>query len=257
MKSLEESVAISMDGTDTEILQYLPYILQDFWEIGASPSDMISLIEKHTTGYSRLKILDLGCGKGAVSIRIAEKLHCRCFGFDAISSFINEAREKSIQYKVSDLCSFVVADIREKIKELAQFDIIILGAIGQVFGNYYETLTILSNHMSANGIIIIDDAYIDNDESSTYSQLFTKQEMLLQIDKTGMKLIDELIPDENETSLEYDNQLESLKKRCFELMEKYPEKKYLFEEYIRSQEGEYDTLKNKVVCSTMVVKKYN
>ncbi|CEA15813.1 hypothetical protein ING2E5B_1060 [Fermentimonas caenicola] len=47
------------------------------------------------------------------------------------------------EYRLSHLCSFETGDIRKKIKELNNFDIIILGAIGQVFGDYFTTLTIL------------------------------------------------------------------------------------------------------------------
>lgn len=125
MKSLEESVVIAMDGTDKDIFPYLPYILQNFWEIGASPSDMITLIESQFTDFSELKIVDLGCGKGAVSIKIAEKLGCECWGFDAIGDFIEEARIKATDYNVASLCHFEQADIREKIKELPRFDVII------------------------------------------------------------------------------------------------------------------------------------
>jgi len=34
MKTLEESIATAMDAQDTAIVPFLPYILQDFWEIG-------------------------------------------------------------------------------------------------------------------------------------------------------------------------------------------------------------------------------
>lgn len=47
MKSLEESVATSLDCSGNSLLPYLPYILQDFWEIGASPEVIIDLIRKH------------------------------------------------------------------------------------------------------------------------------------------------------------------------------------------------------------------
>jgi len=61
MKSIEESVVItSMDGADAEIFPYLPYILQDTWEIGASPEIIAELIEKHIPVPSNLRILDLG-----------------------------------------------------------------------------------------------------------------------------------------------------------------------------------------------------
>ncbi|MCF8360584.1 MAG: hypothetical protein K9H26_17655 [Prolixibacteraceae bacterium] len=48
---------------------------------------------------------------------------------------------------------------------------------------------------------------------------------------------------------------ENLKKRCVELAQKYPDKKYLFLDYIKKQESENDILENKVIGTTMVIKK--
>jgi hypothetical protein len=41
---LEESVMTSMDGVNIDIVKYLPYILQDFWEIGTSQEKIISMV---------------------------------------------------------------------------------------------------------------------------------------------------------------------------------------------------------------------
>ncbi len=104
MKSLEESVATSLDCSGNSLLPYLPYILQDFWEIGASPEVIIDLIRKHKKNYSTLDVLDLGCGKGAVSIKVALELRCRCLGIDALSEFIDEARRRAQEYHVTSMC---------------------------------------------------------------------------------------------------------------------------------------------------------
>src|SRR4030042_3768482 len=125
MKSLEESVVTAMDGTEIELFPYLPYLMQDIWEIGASPEVIIDLVEKHTREYSKITVLDLGCGKGAVSVKLAHKLQCKCYGIDAIKEFIDEANKKTNEYKVNSLCKFEVGDIRIKANELSGFDIII------------------------------------------------------------------------------------------------------------------------------------
>ena len=44
-------------------------------------------------------------------------------------------------------------------------------------------------------------------------------------------------------------------RRCWELMEQYPEKKTLFEDYTKKQEEEVDVLVHKTVCATMILKK--
>lgn len=116
MKTLEESIAVAMDGgQDTAIVPFLPYILQDFWEIGTPPEIIIDLVQKHCNDYSKLNVLDLGCGKGAVSLKLAQALKCSCYGIDGIPEFIRTSEEKALEYGVDALCRFEAADIRTRI----------------------------------------------------------------------------------------------------------------------------------------------
>lgn len=256
MKSLEESVVTAMDGDSVEIFPFLPYILQDFWEIGASPSGIIAAIEKHTSDFSNLSVLDLGCGKGAVSIRVAEKLKCSCHGIDAIKEFIEDARVKAKKHKVVKHCTFEVADIRERIKELPEYDVIILGAIGTVFGDYYQTMTTLLPHLKANGVIIADDAYIDDGSTFTHPLLLKRGELLSQLQQAGVALIDEIELNEPEEMCdEYDKEFCYIQQRCKELMEKHPDKTQLFEDYIKNQRREYNIMETSVVCWLALIKK--
>ena len=112
MKTLEESIAAAMDcAQDTVIVPFLPYILQDFWGLGTPPEIVIDLVQKHCKHCSNLNVLDLGCGKGAVSIKLAEALKCNCFGIDGIPEFIETAKEKAQEYGVESLCRFEVGDV--------------------------------------------------------------------------------------------------------------------------------------------------
>jgi ubiquinone/menaquinone biosynthesis C-methylase UbiE len=94
MKTITESVVTAMDGTNKELYPYLPYIFQDIWEIGADPDVIIKLIKKHSTNCTNLEVLDLCCGKGAVSIKISKSLGCKCYGIDAVPEFISFAQKK-------------------------------------------------------------------------------------------------------------------------------------------------------------------
>jgi len=255
MKSLQDSVVTALDGSEPEIFPYIPYILQDLWEIGASPDIIIDLIKKHKSDYKNLVVLDLGCGKGAVSVNAASKLQCRCYGIDAVAEFIKYADLKAKEFSVESLCRFEVGDIRIKIKELNSFDVVILGSVGPVLGNYFQTLTSLSKCTKADGIIIIDEGYIDNDNTFSHPLVLKKDEMLRQISKAGMRLNDEVIfnRDENENQDRYI--LDRLTQRCLELIKLHPDKKELFNNYIHKQEYETELLETKIICSTMVIKK--
>ena len=95
MRPIEESVVIAMDGKDKHLYPYLPYILQDIWELGASPEIIINLIKMHKSDFENIKILDLGSGKGVVSIKIAKELKCHCFGIETETSLHSPRQGKS------------------------------------------------------------------------------------------------------------------------------------------------------------------
>lgn len=251
MITLDESIARAMDGGgNVSIVPFLPYILQDFWEIGTPSGVVTALVRKHCAGHSTLNVLDLGCGKGAVSVKLAEAFQCNCYGIDGIPDFIETSKEKAREYGVNALCRFETGDIREKINDLDLFDVIILGAVGPVFGNYYETLTTLSEHLAAGGIVLINDAYIDDASSFRHPSVLPRREIIKQINQAGMELIDETTEDTNA----YADEFRNLKRRCRELAVKHSAKAGLFENFIKAQADEYDALQHKLVGAIMIVK---
>ena len=184
-RTLEESMIIALDGKDKKILKHIPYILQDFWEIGTSADDVIKVIKKYKQNYSKLAVLDLGSGKGAVSIKISSELKCKCHGIYGMEEFIEFSNKKALEYSVDNLCSFIRADIRTEITTLEKYDIIVLGAIGDTLGSYNNTLLLLKDHINTEGLIIIDDAYVrDNLEHSKYLK---KNELIKKTKIAGLK----------------------------------------------------------------------
>ena len=259
MDSLEQCIAKSMDCRNIEIIPYLPYILQDFWEIGSSSETIKEIVEHQFLKYEyqMLQTVDLGCGKGAVSIKLTSDLKCHCLGIDANKEFIHEARIKAKELHIDSLCLFEVNDIRKRIKELAMFDVIILGSIGPVFGNYYKTLLSLSPILRDGGRIIIADGYIKDSNSFVSPYMLTRKTLIKQIQDAGMQLINEVIDNDIiEQEKGYDKEFNYLEKRCRELIIKQPKKAKLFEEFIKKQNEEYNVLKNKVICATLIIKRY-
>ncbi len=251
--TVEESVVLSLDGTNSKLFPFLPYILQDIWEIGTSPETVLKLIKAHTTNYSNLRILDLGCGKGAVSVTVSKELKCQCYGIDAIEEFIEEARDKAREFNIEEYCHFECGDIRIKIHEIGSYDIIILGAIGPVLGDYYSTLTQLSNCLNEGGLVIIDDGYIDHESEYSHPSYRKKSVLLNGISDAGMTVIDEIVM-ENDAIKEADDIIyKGIRHRCQELIKIHPDQKSLFDDYIKQQEEENETLETEIICSTMLL----
>lgn len=256
MKKIEWSVVESLDGTDMELFTYLPYILQDIWEIGADPSIMSELIKKNI-GNKSLKILDLGCGKGAISIHLAKELNCSIKGIDAMPDFIKEANGYAVKYQVSDKCDFEVGDIRSKIKEMRNFDVVILGAIGPVLGNLNTTLKILAKSLNKTGYVLLDDSYIEDNSELNYDRCLRKSDFYEQIKTADFEIIQEVIFEGNAIESSDNIIYNAIEKRVNELILQYPTKTKLFNGYLQSQEYENHLLVNELVSGTWLLKTIN
>lgn len=248
--TVEEKLARSLTAESVELIPYFPFLLQDLWELGSSPRDMIEMIKKHIHVSKDMRVLDLACGKGAVSVNLARELGCRVKGIDIIPEFIDFAIQKAQEYGAGELCEFVVEDITQSVKTEKGYDIVILGAVGDVLGNAEETVRLLKNTVKKGGYIIIDDAY-GNDETDT--KYPTRERWIEIFNKTGVKLIDEKGIDEDELVDLNNEQQELIVKRANELKGKYPEKAHLFDSYIRSQRAECDELENEITGVTMLL----
>ncbi|MBN2416942.1 class I SAM-dependent methyltransferase [bacterium] len=249
MKSVDESIAAAMDCGSTELVPYLPYILQDFQELGSSADSIVSIIQKHNTRH-HIDVLDLGCGKGAVACAIAETLDARCTGIDAVGEFIDYANgiagKKGLQN-----CVFITGDIRDRNAVDGRYDFIVLGSIGPVYGNYRETLDFLKPWLKRDGMVILDDGCKKND--TDHGAENAKEIIAREIAEAGMKIVAEYRGDEVCNAREFDEQLAAIRKRCNELKIIYPDKALLFSGYIEQQENEYASLKNDVICFTLVL----
>jgi ubiquinone/menaquinone biosynthesis C-methylase UbiE len=120
---------MAMDGSDKEIFPYLPFIVQDLWELGADPSTVIKLISKRFTNCAVLKVLDLECGKGAVSIRVAEKLGYSCFGIDAIPDFKPLRRTKRTNKTLAIYVILRLATFEKRLKRCLTPSVTIIGCL--------------------------------------------------------------------------------------------------------------------------------
>jgi len=254
MKTLDESIAFAMDaGQDTEIIPFLPYILQDFWELGTPPDVVINLVQRNCTDYTSLEVLDLGCGKGAVSVKLAAALGCNCYGIDGIPEFVEASKSKAREYGVEKLCRFEAGDIRTRLDELGKFDVIIFGATGPIFDDYHTTLTAISKHLSEKGIVVIEEGYFDDSSAFQHPVYSFRRDLLKQFEKAGMELVDETTCKYGEIS-DIAKEMKDLTARCNELKLRYPEKSSLFDNYVQNQATEFDILETKMEGSIMVLR---
>lgn len=256
MENLRKSVLKSLDGKNDNLYPFLPYLLQDLWEMGTSAEIILTLLKKHRINQRRdVRILDLGCGKGAISVNLAKTFGFHVHGIDGMPEFIKDANVWAEKYDVSHLCRFEVGDIRLQVNQLEGHDVIILGSIGPVFGQVEETLKSVKSCLKRNGYVIIDDGYIPDDSKINLQHYPTRSEALIQIQNSHFDVVEEHVIDQSYVKESDAVIFERIHHRVIELKSKYPEKGYLFEQYLKTQEEENDILENHVQCVTWLLRR--
>lgn len=257
-KTLQESVALAMDCDELAILPHLPYLLQDFYELGSSPPDIAMIARENAparpAGPAGLRALELGCGKGAVIAEVCASFGCEGLGVDAVPEFIEFARAKARERGLTN-CRFMLGDARKEINSLRGYDLIILASVGPVFGDYLQTAQALTPALAPDGVIIIDDGYIDDDSPSAHPLALKRSELERQVRAAGMTIACEYRWDADEAAEGYLRELAWIEARCRELAERHPRDASLFEAYLDKQRREYQALSNDIVCAAFALKR--
>jgi len=235
----------------------MPYLLQDLWALGSSVDDIIRLIAELNLPPETTRILDLGCGKGAVLIRLAKTFGFQVLGIDAMLPFLEEANHKARAYKVAHLCKFESADIRQFTSIPHDFDVVILASLGGLFGSLKKTVGILRSQIRADGYIIIDDGYLKSGSRllrKGYWHYKNHQASLKALTSFGDLVRREINTSEfnKEINREY---LQVLIHRGLELAEQHPELEEEVQSYIEQQKQECTVIEEKIEGTLWLLQK--
>ncbi len=253
MKELQASVVESLDGKTMEIFPYLPYLLQDLREIGTDPLLVSEMLHDHIDDTELIRILDLGCGKGAVSVRLAKDYNCQVFGIDAVPEFVESANDFAIENGVYHKCIFSQGDIRIQYAYYNNFDVVILGAIGPVLGNIEETLQKVSQCLKPVGIVVLDDSYLSEGSDQVHGRSIDKLLFLEQISKAGFEVYLELVLDVEYIKRMNREIFSKIECRANELIAQHPHKTKIIRDYLEQQDIENFALENSLVCSLFLL----
>lgn len=247
---VEDRLARSLTAGDVGLIPFLPYLLQDLWELGSSPAEIVEMASRCLTMPKEARVLDLACGKGAVSVRLARDLGCRVKGIDLLPDFVRYADNKASEFGVASLCQFVVGDINRAVERETEYDMVILGAVGDVLGGPEETLAKLGRTIRRGGFLLIDDAYADDESDGVYH---SRGRWMASVRAAGMVLVDERVADRDELSSLNREQQDRIARRAAELRIRYPDKASLFDGYVESQQAECDDLETRITGVTLLL----
>jgi 2-polyprenyl-3-methyl-5-hydroxy-6-metoxy-1,4-benzoquinol methylase len=161
MGDMVNDPAVRLDeyfGVTRRLLPHVAELLTDFDELGSNPDLVGAWLAERGLGAGA-RVLDLGCGKGAVSIALCRQLGCKVDGVDAYAPFVAEADKRVEELGIVGLCDFQVGDIKERVGTAADYDAVLYLGIGGVLGSMAECIAALRRCVRPEGVMVLDDAY--------------------------------------------------------------------------------------------------
>ena len=256
-KHLEESLIQSLE-VKPELLRFLPELLVDLWALGSIPELITEFVSALNIEKETGRVLDLGCGKGAVSVSLAKSLGLKVKGIDAFKPFLEEAISKAEEFKVNHLCEFVPGDLRESVKTEKEYDLVTYVSLGAILGGFDEMISKMRNTVKTGGYILIDDGFFKEGKTLSregYEHISNYETTIKKLTCCGDNIIREYIyPDEQLREINRTYQ-QLIEKRSEEIIARHPEHAKEIRDYVKNQEEECAVLDKYISGALWILEK--
>ncbi len=155
--NLRRQIAASIDAP-VALLPLIPELFAGLSSLGSPPRRVVNWLRDAGIGR-RSRVLDLGCGKGAVSVSLARRLGCGVVGVDAFEPFVDAAREAARKARVSERSEFHAQDLRAFARGASRassrkFDaVVVLNVLPAE-----RALPLAQSLVKPGGVVVVDDA---------------------------------------------------------------------------------------------------
>jgi hydrogenase maturation protease len=245
-------------GVERSIGELIPELLADFYDLGGFPDQIVELLRPLDLPGPETRVLDLACGKGAVSIALAEELGFRVHGIDLMQAFVEEAAQRARQKGITKLCHFERGDIREAVHRSEGHDAVLLISVGYVLGDMAETVAELRRTVREGGYIVVDDAFLAPDAAVDfpgYEHCLSHEEMIARLTAHGDEIVTEHVTDPQATKEQNRRYMAWIESRARDLAARHPEHEAALDAYLCKERAEIEILENDVVSATWVLRK--
>jgi ubiquinone/menaquinone biosynthesis C-methylase UbiE len=243
---------------EPEILPFLSELLADIRILGSWPEEIIEMLRPLELPPQSTKVLDLGCGKGAVTIPIAKEMRFSVQGVDLFEPFIEEARERAKALGVENLCHYEVGEIQNVLKEGRSYDIVIFAAVGDVLGDFTQCVGQLRSACRRGGYMVIDDGFLARShklDRDGYHYYRSHEETIRQLLRHGDTLVREKIIPLSKLKAYNKNNTELIRRRAIELAKAHPHITASLEKYVQWEETECHVLETQTIQSIWLLQR--
>jgi SAM-dependent methyltransferase len=247
MMSLNDQQQVAQAfGVTPELVPLLPELLADIWVLGSWPGRIVELLREFTALPRKAGVVELGCGKGAVAVPVAQELDFRVLGIDLCPPFIEEAEARAASAGVADLCRFQTGDLRDAVQTLAGYDVALLAGVGAgVLGDFARCVGEMRRIVRRGGYLVIDDGFLNEATRSNrpgYEYYRSRDDTVLELTSHGDRLVRELLVPRGELEEYNQRNTDLIRSRTKEIAKRRPELAEALSLYVQSEEAECEFL---------------
>lgn len=253
-KTLLNDVGYSMEAPEC-LLPYLPYLLQDLPSLSGGEDEVVEVLREVNFPVGGT-VLDLGCGRGDISMRVAGAFDAEVTGVDSYPPFIEIARQSAEEAMPESRCRFVAEDLRMSLAKSVRFDAVLMIAVGPVLGDSAKTMSMLRTVLRDGGWVIIGDGYLEDGvpPSADYEGLLEQEAVEAGLTQFGDAIVARRIKSPAWKSFNA-LALETIPKRALELIKLHPELKDAISQYVARQFQEVSLMDGPVVPALWAIQK--
>lgn len=229
-------VAHSLD-TPPELLEHAPFLLADFDALGGDVAeDLQPLID---AGVPPGRAIDLGCGKGAHTVALAQR-GWTVSACDLFPPFVELARDRAREAGVAERCVIECANIRDFAAQQPPHDadLVLLLAVGRPFGSLAETLDAARRLARPGGHILFDDGFLADDAPAA-EEGERRAEAIAIMCRHGGEIIALIEPSLDELRAKHARELELLTTRAEALRRERPKLGAPIDAFLENQRNAY------------------
>jgi SAM-dependent methyltransferase len=207
------------------LLPHIPELLADLDELGSDAEDIADLIGALNLSNDA-RVVDLGCGKGAVAIKIASTHGLRVLGIDLYEPFIPICNAAAREAGVNALCEFQHGNVVALAGQIEHADVAVYAALGNVLGPPDETMRIIRQYVKHGGFVIISDCFLRHGGSTAFSGLegyYHHDETLKRLTRWSDRIEFEILEDDDDVESDDDEESGLILARAEGIAERHPE----------------------------------
>lgn len=257
LRSDIEMISYALE-VEAELLPLIPELLADLDELGGDASLIVEVLGDLVLSEST-RVIDLGCGKGALAITIATELGFRVHGIELFEPFVKICQERAAAVGVADRCTFEQANILRAAESVEPYDIAIFAALGDVLGPLDETIGIVRRFVRPGGYILVNDDFLKDGGSNAFPRFEnyrSHEETVRGLQCQGDILLREVLAQQDNVVAGVPEGM-LIRRRAEQLAQLHPRLEELLLAYADEQAREYRYLERNMVTAVWMLQKRN